>query len=364
LPDTIQFSTGNQIINRYAADGGKLGTEYFTRVTNLAVPLITGQVINQTYTINVINQNGTAYIDNKEYNTFNGKPAFTTLQRIYNSEGYAENITATIPNYNYYRHDHLGNNREVWLANTKTTMQRTQYYPSGLPWASNTGDNPGQQERKYNGKEFVEMHGYDTYDYGARGYYPAMGRFTSVDPLTENTPDISPYANCNNNPINMIDPDGMEDVKSTDFPDKWHTFDINKDKVVLNEVTVVGHSTKNQSTDPKTMGEGRPSANFVYLSSPNIIISYDPQAYHPVNPNLQQYFSQIMIKSYSTGIFSINMSSTTNHKIRTKSGRLSAHSVKAGALAIDINYINGIHVSPLNQNAKILQRIINDTPRI
>ena len=70
MPDTIQFSTGNQIINRYAASrwlsgGRKLGTEYITRVTNLAVPLITGQVINQTYTLNVINQNGTAYIDNK-----------------------------------------------------------------------------------------------------------------------------------------------------------------------------------------------------------------------------------------------------------------------------------------------------------
>jgi hypothetical protein len=32
LPDTIQFKNENQIINRYAADGRKLGTEYFTRV--------------------------------------------------------------------------------------------------------------------------------------------------------------------------------------------------------------------------------------------------------------------------------------------------------------------------------------------
>ena len=111
MPDTIQFGTGNQIINRYAADGRKLGTEYFTRVTNLAVPLITGQVINQTYTINTINQNGTAYIDNKEYNTLKGNPALTTLQRVYNAEGYAENISATTPNYCYYRRDHLGNNR-------------------------------------------------------------------------------------------------------------------------------------------------------------------------------------------------------------------------------------------------------------
>jgi len=168
----FQFSTGNQIINRYAADGRKLGTGYFSRVTNLAVPLITGRVINQTYTLNVINQNGTDYIDNKEYNTLNGNPALTALQRIYNTEGYADTISATIPNYKYYRRDHLGNNRELWVANTKKTIQRTQYYPSGLPWASNTGDNPGLQERKYNGKEFVEMSGYDGYEYGARTYFP------------------------------------------------------------------------------------------------------------------------------------------------------------------------------------------------
>jgi RHS repeat-associated protein len=208
LPDTIQFSTGNQIINRYAADGRKLGTEYFTRVTNLVVPLITGQVINQTYTINAINQNGTAYIDNMEYNTFNGNSTLTALQRIYNSEGFADTITATIPNYKYYRLDHLGNNREVWLANTKTTIQRTQYYPSGLPWASNTGDNPGVQERKYNGKEFVEMNGYDGYDYGARTYFPDRDGWPTVDPLAEKYYSISPYAYCKGDPINYIDHDG------------------------------------------------------------------------------------------------------------------------------------------------------------
>ncbi len=40
LPDTIQFSNGDQIINRYAADGSKLRTDYFTRVTPLTVPII------------------------------------------------------------------------------------------------------------------------------------------------------------------------------------------------------------------------------------------------------------------------------------------------------------------------------------
>ena len=166
--------------------------------------------------MNVVNQNGTAYIDNKEYTTLNGNTVLTAIKRIYNSEGFADTITATIPNYKYYRRDHLGNNRELWCANTKKTLQHTQYYPSGLPWPSNTGDNPGVQERKYNGKEFVEMHGLDTYDYGARGYFAAMGRFMTVDPLAERNYSISPYAYCSGNPINRIDPDGMDDVYSRD----------------------------------------------------------------------------------------------------------------------------------------------------
>ena len=214
LPDTIQFGTGNQIINSYAADGRKLGTEYFTRVTNLAVPLITGQVNHQTYTKSAINQNGTAYVDNKEYTTLNGNPALMTLNRILNPEGYVYNLLKEYgAMYCYNRKDHLGNIREVWRAAgypPSGTEQRTQYYPSGLPWTSNTGDNPSTQPNKYNGKQFDEMHGYDTYDYGARGYYAAMGRPTTPDPLMEKYYDISPYAWCGNNPVNRIDQDGRD----------------------------------------------------------------------------------------------------------------------------------------------------------
>jgi hypothetical protein len=35
LPEVIQFSNGNQIKNKYTADGRKLGTEYFTQVTSI-----------------------------------------------------------------------------------------------------------------------------------------------------------------------------------------------------------------------------------------------------------------------------------------------------------------------------------------
>jgi len=59
------------------------------------------------------------------------------------------------------------------------------------------------------------MHGYDTYDYGARGYYAASGRFMTVDPLAEKYYSISPYAYCGGDPVNRIDPTGMSEFD-------WH----------------------------------------------------------------------------------------------------------------------------------------------
>ena len=99
----------------------------------------------------------------------------------------------------------------MWCANTNTVAQRTKYYPSGLPFAyDRTLDHPDLQHRKYNGKEFVEMHGYDTYDIVWRQYYPAIARFQTPDPYAEKYYSISPYAMCGDNMVNRIDPDGRQ----------------------------------------------------------------------------------------------------------------------------------------------------------
>ncbi|MEA3495127.1 MAG: RHS repeat-associated core domain-containing protein, partial [Bacteroidota bacterium] len=51
------------------------------------------------------------------------------------------------------------------------------------------------------------------YDYGMRMYDPRIGRPLSIDPLTAQYPELSPYQFFSNNPIWFIDLDGLEGVQ-------------------------------------------------------------------------------------------------------------------------------------------------------
>jgi hypothetical protein len=51
----------------------------------------------------------------------------------------------------------------------------------------------------------------DLYDYGARHYDAALGRWLTVDPLAEKYYPTSLYVYCGNNPENRVDLDGRAD---------------------------------------------------------------------------------------------------------------------------------------------------------
>jgi RHS repeat-associated protein len=79
--------------------------------------------------------------------------------------------------------------------------------------------NGTEHKWKYQGKEHEEELGLNTYDFGARNYMPDLGRWTTIDPLSEDFMEYTPYNSMMNNPIMFIDPDGraaMAPIYDTD----------------------------------------------------------------------------------------------------------------------------------------------------
>ena len=173
LPDKIEFSDGSTIEYVYAADGTKL------RV----VHTIGDTTTTTDYCGDVIYENGV-----RKY--------------LLTEEGY---VTSADNKYHYYLKDHQGNHRVV-VDQNGTVEETNHYYPFGGVFASTASVQP----YKYNGKEFDLKKGLNWYDYGARMYDPALGRFTTMDPMAESYYAASTYVYCGNNPVNRIDPNGMD----------------------------------------------------------------------------------------------------------------------------------------------------------
>ncbi len=93
-------------------------------------------------------------------------------------------------------------------------LSASDYYPFGKSMPGRSYESEGYRYG-FNGKEKddgIKGSG-NHYDYGMRMYDPRIGRPLSIDPLTAQYPELSPYQFFSNNPIWFIDLDGLEGVQ-------------------------------------------------------------------------------------------------------------------------------------------------------
>ena len=143
------------------------------------------------------------------------------------------------PEYLFFLRDHLGSVRVVARPDGKV-VQVNHYYPYGMAFAGggmsgNAGAHPveggvsvaggsleiggetggmelarpgASQPYRFLGNELYTSNSLGLYDFSARMYDPALGRFLSVDPMAETCLNMTPFAYCGNNPIIRVDPEG------------------------------------------------------------------------------------------------------------------------------------------------------------
>ena len=184
LPQSETVGT-KSISRKYSADGIKLQE----KITD------GGNVATRDYVGNCIYENG-------------------VLKKILFEGGYTE-MNGNIPSYRFFLIDHLGSVRAV-IDEIGSTCQINQYYPFGdlitdPRLAAGSQDNCYRFTGKERSTETL------LHDFGARYLDTSVGRFTTIDPLAEKYPSVSPYAYCCNNPVQFVDVTGCFPLKPRGF---------------------------------------------------------------------------------------------------------------------------------------------------
>ena len=87
-------------------------------------------------------------------------------------------------------------------------LEQNDYLPFGTRVSLSAQAYDPANRYRFNGKEEQVTGNIGLTDYGARLYDNILPRWTTPDPLAEKYYSYSPYAFCNNNPVNFVDPDG------------------------------------------------------------------------------------------------------------------------------------------------------------
>lgn len=138
-------------------------------------------------------------------------PIYDSLQygsRTYELTNHLGNVLATISDRKIGRDVNSDGIIDYFEADVVSAQD---YYPFGMQMPDRTTAS-GSYRYGFNAKENdgeVKGSG-NQIDYGERIYDPRGGRFLSVDPLTKDYPELTPYQFASNTPIAAIDIDGEE----------------------------------------------------------------------------------------------------------------------------------------------------------
>jgi RHS repeat-associated protein len=196
-----------------------------------------------------------------------------------------------------YLHDSHQGSCTLETDESGNVITYEEYHPFGTSsyQATNAGILSSSKRYRFCAKERDSESG--LYYYGARYYVPWLCRFISCDPKAAETPQQSPYNYCNNNPINLIDPDGQQAVEPDD-PPQGDGGDKIYNGGVFPEVVITGVKELTEA-DIENMGAGTEFSLFKAVTdyenyskeedfsnlgtySKNLTQSNEP--YHP-NPN-------------------------------------------------------------------------------
>jgi RHS repeat-associated protein len=204
LPTKISFASGENIVYIYNAVGQKMQKIMYSKTA--------GQ--NDIRTTDYLGEFQYESLISPVQGSFASKLLFFPTV-----EGYVEPVAGSYK-YVYQYKDHLGDVRLSYDKNL-IIQEENNYYAFGLKQYGynniNNSSNAGLKY-KYNGKEFQDEMGINLYDYGWRNYDPALGRWMSIDNMSEKYLSTSPYHYAGNNPVVYLDIDGNE---FTPIAEEW-----------------------------------------------------------------------------------------------------------------------------------------------
>jgi RHS repeat-associated protein len=187
---------------------------------------------------------------------------------------------------------------EVFFDEMKVTQVKSpviasnDYYPGGAVFNSYQRENSIQNKFLFQETELLTDLEINLYDFDARMYDPFTWRTTTLDPNAEDYPEMSPYSFLENNPINTIDPSGMDAINlgsgSSDSPVNAICETCPKDDPKFKPY--IDDPNNNYIYDPTT-GQVSTLLNEVAVTSNRVYSELSDAPLHEPFGNLEYYWS-------------------------------------------------------------------------